>query len=251
MDKKEILKRKRKRNNIIKTFVLVIAFVVAIGTTFGVTMAYFGGTSGTFTSTMTLKTGVYINAPAPTNISQSMYVVPSQVIEAGCTVNVKSAKPNGDLSTGAAASKGLLRAKITFSAGGTGATLTSGGNTYFPVKIGSETTASCNLVPWTGEGGDGYYYLMKGTTINATSSTEADWMKEIDTTAGIQTLNFTLKISIPSTLTNADGGTPITLTISYEVIQSDWYNDSTSAVYKNVSEASKIFNIVDDTNASY
>ena len=185
MDKKEIRKRKKRRNSILKTLVLVVAFVVVIGATFGVTMAYFGGVSGTQTYDMILKTGLYVNAPTPTTLSKSMYVVPSQVITANCTVKVKSTTNSTTAATEVADptstegkaevakhSNGLLRAKISFSAGGTNATLTSDGTkAYFPVSIGGSVVA--NLVEYPvaeGTKGDGYYYLVTGTTLTGDST---------------------------------------------------------------------------------
>ena len=96
MDKKELKKRKRKRIRLIKSLVLVVAFVVAIGATFGVTMSYFGGKSKEVSYDMILKTGLYINTPTTEAVEATAYVVPSQVITTQCELSVKSSKAATD-----------------------------------------------------------------------------------------------------------------------------------------------------------
>ena len=85
-------KKKRRKLRLIKSLVLVVAFVVAIGATFGITMAYFGGKSSTEKAEMVLKTGLWINSKDITGVSASQYVVPSQVINPKCQLSIKSSK---------------------------------------------------------------------------------------------------------------------------------------------------------------
>ena len=233
MDKKELKKRKKKRIRLIKSLVLVLAFVVAIGATAGVTMSYFGGQSNPFGYDMILKTGLYLNTPTQETAEKSMYVVPSQVVTANCQFSVKSSKDSDDTAnTGASASDGLIRAIITFgNAEISGATLTgSTSQAYFPVKLNG--TVVGNFVKYS----DNNYYLMPGTTIGTN-----DTMYIVKSSEGEKTFVFDLRVSVPKTLTNADGGKKVSLTVTYQVIQADFFEDSSTAVTKTVANAKKIF----------
>lgn len=239
MDKKEIRKRKRRRVRLIKSFVLVVAFVIAIGATFGVTMSYFGGKSKELSYDMVLKTGLYINTPTSETVEGSAYVVPSQVITTQCELSVKSSTSatTAAVTDGKTGSNALLRAIITFGDGGTDATLTgSGKEAYFPVKLNNIVIG--NLVQYT----DNNYYLMTGTTIGAN-----DTMYVIESSSGEKTFTFDLRVSVPKKLTNDDAGKPISLKVVYQVIQADFFNDSTTATPKTVANAKTIF---DDTTVS-
>ncbi len=238
MDKKEIKKRKRRRNRLIKTFVLVVALIVAVGTTFGVTMSYFGGKSGTSTYDMVLKTGLYVNnANAGGSVSKTAYVVPSQVISANCQVSVKSASSKtGTANTDDSASDALIRAIITFSSeDGVNASL--GDSASFPVSIGGTTIG--NFVKYTD---DNYYLIASGTSI-----TDSTLMYVVKTSEGEKTLSFDMVVSIPSSLDNSASGKKVTLTVTYQVIQADFFSGSSTAVNKSVKNAKTIF---DDTSVS-
>lgn len=247
MDKKEILKRKRKRNRLIKSFVLVVAFVIAISATFGVTMAYFGGKSGTANYNMQLKMGLYVGIPTASTNTASTYVVPSQVVTANCEFKVKSGDKSGNVVTGDSASDGLIRAKIEFT-GITGVTLDNGtaNQVYFPVILDDDNDdVVANFVKYT----DGYYYLITGTTISDSAS-----MYVVDSSSGEKTFNFDLRVSVPKSLTNDNAGDTITLNVTYEVIQADFFKDSTTAQTKNVKNAAEVFGdttIQNGTGAGY
>lgn len=241
MDKKEIKKRKRKRNRLIKSLVLVVAFVIAIGATFGATMAYFGGKSNTAKYDMQLKMGLYVGVPNVAANSVAAYVVPSQVVNANCEFTVKSAKTATDTAVSDdSASNGLIRASIVFD--GLDASALGNGAVHFPVKLSGGATAVGNLVK---HASDGYYYFVTGTSAGAD-----DNMYVIESSTGEKKFNFELRVSIPNTLTNADAGKKITLTVTYEVIQADFY-DTTSKLDATVGNASAVFNAVKDTNANY
>lgn len=238
MDKKEIKKRKRRRNRLIKTFVLVVALIVAVGTTFGVTMSYFGGKSGTSTYDMVLKTGLYVNnAGSGDSVSGTTYVVPSQVISVNCEVSVKSASTKtSTANTGDSASDALIRAIITFSDDDeVGATLDD--SVSFPVTIGG--TVVGNFVKYTD---NNYYLIASGTTIS-----ESTLMYVINTSEGEKTLTFDMVVSIPKTIDNASSGKKVKLTVTYQVIQADFFSGSSTAVAKTVKNAKTIF---DDTSVS-
>lgn len=229
MDKK----KKRRKIRLIKSLVLVVAFVVAIGATFGITMAYFGGTSTTEKAEMTLKTGLWVNAKDITTVSASQYVVPSQVINPTCEVSIKSSKEKGNAAnTGESASKALLRALIVFTdETGSLSNTTSAG--YFEVKSGS--THVGNFVK---DGETNYYYFMP---TSVTSITGSETMQVIDTTAGEVTYKFTLNVAVPKELGNSAGGSKITLEVSYQVIQADFFNDAGAEITKTVTNAKEIF----------
>ena len=251
MDKKEIKKRKRKRNRLIKSLVLVVAFVVAIGATFGATMAYFGGKSDTAKYNMQLKMGLYVGVPTAAANSATAYVVPSQIVKANCEFTVKSAKPLGTGSnptdpgaavSDATASDGLIRAKIVFSGIDAGALGSGDGEAYFPVKLSGGDTAVAHFVKYAT---DNYYYLVTGT-----SATDASEMYVVKSSTGEKKFTFDLVVSIPNNLTNKDAGKKITLTVTYEVVQADFY-DSSSKLAANVKNAAEVFNAVKDNDAGY
>ena len=252
MDKKEIKKRKRKRNRLIKSLVLVVAFVIAIGATFGATMAYFGGKSDTANYDMQLKMGLYVGVPNAATNTAATYVVPSQIVKANCEFSVKSAKPlgtgsnptdPGDAVTGATASNGLIRAQIVFSGVDAGALGNGAGQAYFPVKLsGGGDTAVAHFVKYAT---DGYYYLVTGT-----SATDTSEMYVVESSTGEKKFTFDLVVSIPNTLTNANAGDKITLTVTYEVIQADFY-DTSKKLDANVKNAAAIFDTVKSNDAGY
>lgn len=250
MDKKKLRKRKKR---VISAMVIATAFVVCILATFGVTMAYFGGKSGADTSTLTLKTAVWVNATSTTTATGG-YVVPSQAINRTCEVKVKSAnKANGDAVTdGNKGSDSLLRATITWSVG-EGITLTGSSETSYGVKIGGATVAK--LMKWTKDkGGDDNWYLVDSNT--ATMSGSAT-MYTIKSSTGEKTLTYDMTMVVPETITNStvsdsDASREINVTIQYTVIQADFYGGSTSLIAKTVSNAKAIFDsdYLDDS-ASY
>lgn len=228
MEKKKLNKRKKR---IISIAVVATAFVLCIMATFGITMAYFGGTSGAKEGTLTLKSAVWVNGSALSSFTG--YVLPSQTVSQACEVKVKSADTNtGTAVTGNGATKALLRATIAITGSEALSTL-SNSVTSFEVKIG---TATAYLVKDTTTNN---YYLMGKDTIGA-----SDEMYVIDTTSGEVTLTYTIKIVIPETIKNTDvskGGT-IKVTVQYSVIQADFYNTSTgAAIAKTVANAKTIF----------
>ena len=258
MDKKEIKKRKRKRNRLIKSLVLVVAFVIAIGATFGVTMAYFGGKSDKANYNMMLKMGLFVGVPTSATNTASTYVVPSQIVTANCEFTVKSAAststsaPASDTSD-PAKSDGLIRAKIEFDSSEIEDVTISLDDTYFPVSIvdgtGKKTSIGNFVYRATSQESetDGYYYLITGTTMSHDAA-----MYVIQSSKGEQKFTFDLRVSIPDELTNDHAGKPITLSVTYEVIQADFYdkkaitNDNpTGKMATNVENA---FNVFSDTS---
>lgn len=250
MDKKKLKKRKKR---IISVAVVATAFVLCIMATFGITMAYFGGKSDTNTGKLTLKSAVWVNSTAWTNFN-SAYVLPSQTITQPCEVKVKSSNSStGTAVKGDAATKALLRASLTCAVTG-GLTLSVEGVTSYDVKVGT-TAKAAKLMKWTtGTGADNNWYLVAAST--TTMSGDAT-MYEIDTTAGEQTLTFTMTVAIPETIKNSDVASDttsktITISLQYTVIQSDFYNNSATALSKTVTNAKTIFDSSNlDPSAEY
>lgn len=242
MDKKKMRKRKKR---IISVAVVTTAFLVCILATFGVTMAYFGGVSGANSATMTLKTAVWVNASATTSAT-SGYVSPSQAIERKCVVKVKSSNTSSGTAITDAnkGSNSLLRAVITWNVG-SGITIDGSSVTSYDVTLGTSTTVVAKLMKWSsGTDADNNWYLVdKSTTTVSSSST----MYTINSASGEQTLNFTMKLVIPDTITNAtvsgsETSKTITVSVTYNVIQADFYGGTATALAKTVGNAKAIFN---------
>lgn len=238
MEKKKLNKRKKR---VISIAVIATAFVICIMATFGVTMAYFGGTSGAAKGEMTLKSAVWVNGSSLTSFSG--YVLPSQMKKQACTVKVKSAATStGTALKDASATSALLRATITITTSG-GASSIDNSVASFPVSVAGTTAY---LVKYSADdGGDNNYYLM---TANATTGN----MYVVDTSKGEVTLTYTISIVIPSSIKNADvaGGGKITVTVQYNVIQSDFYGGTETAQAKTIANAKAIFDAT-DSSASY
>ena len=233
MEKKKLNKRKKR---VISIAVIATAFVICIMATFGVTMAYFGGTSGAAKGEMTLKSAVWVNGSSLSSFSG--YVLPSQLKTQACTVKVKSAATStGAALKDASATSALLRATITITTSG-GASSIDNSVASFPVSVAGTTAY---LVKYT----DNNYYLM---TADATTGN----MYVVDTSKGEVTLNYTISIVIPASIKNADvaGGGKITVTVQYNVIQSDFYGGTATAQAKTIANAKAIFDATTDS-ASY
>lgn len=232
-------KRKKKmRNRLIKSLVLVVAFVVAIGTTFGLTMAYFGGTANSGEGKITLKTGIWINASTPTIVTGSQYVVPSQVVEPECVVTIKSSKGKDDAANAtASASKALLKATITIT-DGTGSTNLVSSSLVDCIQVLGGTNGTTHVGNFIKKTGTSEYYFV-ATTVSTYSASAL--MQEVDTTAGEVTYKFKLKVSIPSTLGNAAGGTEIKVSVAYQAVQADFYDTNGALIDKTITQADIIF----------
>lgn len=257
---KDKKKKLRRRNNIIKSLVLVIAFVVAVGGTFGMTMAYFGGKSTTQTQNMKLKAGIWIDSKELTTVEGTQFVVPSQIITPTCELTIKSSLTSGGTAvTGSSTtdqpSKGLLRAGIKFTAEATSTPITlSGGAASFEVKNGSGTKVG-DFVKWGNANADGvvfYYFMPSGkTTLSDSGEGENDVMQVVDTSNGAVTYRFEPKITIPPELGNTDGGKTITLQVFYQVIQSELYTSAGAPMTNNVKTISALMDAMLGTSAEY
>ncbi len=199
------MKNKRNKKKVISIVALVASFVLCIGATFGITMAYFGGTDSKSLSNITLKTGIVIGASISADSSvQNSLVVPSQPVTVTATGSVTAATDNGASAVNAV--KGLVRAK--FSVAGEG-TFASG----FTVTTDGETD------DWYKDG-DYYYLVSSGTTL-----------KEV-TAGGSVTISG--KFTVPSTLNNSNSGQAVSITVTFEVVQSELWDASGNKVEKTV-----------------
>lgn len=232
-------KKQRRKIRLIKSLVLVVAFVVAISATFGITMAYFGGKSNTAQGTITLKTGIWVNAKDPTTVGGVAYVVPSQPVESECVLTIKSSKLKTDeaLKTDQA-SNALLKAEIAITDGTGGNIATTAAASFFKVYASNGTTHVGNFVKDTDETSKNvYYFLPTGTE----SYSATALMQPIDTTDGEVTYKFKIKITIPSNLGNAAGGTEVKVSVTYQAIQADFYDTDGKLIDKNITNAKTIF----------
>jgi len=247
--KKMDKKKQKMRARLVKSLVLVVAFIATISATFGITMAYFGGSANSGEGKITLKTGIWINASKPTIVTASQYVVPSQVIEPECEVSVKSSKLKTDAAnTGDTATKALLKATITIT-DGTGSVASDAAAAYFVVKDSSDNTVGHFVKDSTVTGSNVYYFMPETVTSALTASdkeSESVLMQVVDTTNGEVTYSFKLKITIPSTLGNAAGGQEIKISVAYQAVQADFYDTNGNIFTKNVNNAEAIFGVTND-----
>jgi len=262
---KDKKKKLRRRNNIIKSLVLVIAFVVAVSGTFGMTMAYFGGKSGSKTHEMILKTGLWIDSGSDVSGSAiKQYVVPSQVVKPTCEVTIKSSKnktgADSDPVTNSHAtdrpSSGLLRVGIKFTSENDEIKL-SGGATSFKVYNPDDEQVG-NFVLWGNKEGDEvlYYYFVPTakTTLSAAGTDETnDLLQEVNTSQGAVTYKFQPQIAIPPQLGNGAGGQVVTLEIFYQVIQFELYDIDGNPLKPTVKAVSGLMDGMtgDDYNVEY
>lgn len=239
---------KKRKKKIASIAVIAAAFVLCIMATFGVTMAYFGGSSAEKSGSLTLKSAVWVNSSEMASFSGT--VVPSQKISQNCLVKVKSA----DASTGAAltnnrATNAVMRAqiKLTLPSGLGISDPTSGGS--LDVKVGSTVVAK--FMKDTTDTTNGYWYLMDKSATAVTGN-----LYEINTASGEVSLTYTLSITIPASIKNSTlataGSNEIKVTVKYTVIQSEIYDANGTAVAKTQAAMKSYFSSSDlDADAKY
>ncbi len=238
---------KKRKKKIASIAVIAAAFVLCIMATFGVTMAYFGGSSAEKSGSLTLKSAVWVNSSEMASFSGT--VVPSQKISQNCLVKVKSA----DASTGAAltnnrATNAVMRAQIELALpSGLGISdPTKGGS--LDVKVGNTVVAK--FMKDTTDTTNGYWYLMDKSATAVTGN-----LYEINTASGEVTLTYTLSITIPASIKNSDlkdGSNQITVSVKYTVIQSEIYDANGTAVAKTQAAMKSYFSSPDlDADAKY
>ena len=182
------MKNKKKWASILT---IATSLVLCIISTFGITLAFFGGNASANLSTITLKTGIEIGAAIESSVG-SAKVVPGQPVKITATGTV-SATTQGN-PTEANAVDGVVRAKFNV------------GN-----ELGTVTIAGNNTDFWK-EGGDGYYYLV--TAENGTT------LRTVSKGTSVQIFG---DLVVSKNFTNADSGKSVEASVIFEVIQADIY----------------------------
>ena len=171
---------------------IATSLILCIISTFGITLAFFGGNASANLSTITLKTGIEIGAAIESSVG-SAKVVPGQPVKITATGTV-SATTQGTNPDANNAVDGVVRAKFNV------------GN-----ELGEVTIAGNNTDFWTA-GGDGYYYLV--TTANGTT------LRTVSKGTSVQIFG---DLVVSKNFTNADSGKSVEASVIFEVIQADIY----------------------------
>ena len=170
---------------------IATSLVLCIISTFGITLAFFGGNASANLSTITLKTGIEIGAAIESSVG-SAKVVPGQPVKITATGTV-SATELGSADANNAVD-GVVRAKFNV------------GNELGEVTIAGNTTDY-----WTA-GNDGYYYLV--TAENGTT------LRTVSKGTSVQIFG---DLIVSKNFTNADSGKSVEASVIFEVIQADIY----------------------------
>ena len=171
---------------------IVTSLVLCIISTFGITLAFFGGNASANLSTITLKTGIEIGAAIESSVG-SAKVVPGQPVKITATGTV-SATTQGTNPDANNAVDGVVRAKFNV------------GN-----ELGEVTIDGNNTDYWTA-GNDGYYYLV--TAENGTT------LRTVSKGTSVQIFG---DLVVSKNFTNADSGKSVEASVIFEVIQADIY----------------------------
>ena len=171
---------------------IATSLVLCIISTFGITLAFFGGNASANLSTITLKTGIEIGAAIESSVG-SAKVVPGQPVKITATGTV-SATTQGTNPDANNAVDGVVRAKFNV------------GNELGEVTIAGNTTDY-----WTA-GGDGYYYLV--TTDGGTT------LRTVSKGTSVQIFG---DLIVSKNFTNTDSGKSVEASVIFEVIQADIY----------------------------
>lgn len=200
------MKNKKNKKKILSIVALAASFVLCIGATFGITLAYFGGNATASMTAITLKTGVTVGAAASATATNNL-VVPGQPVTINCTATISPYSGTG--ATAANAVPGLLRAKFT--TGGT-ASVTAA------IAATKVTTSVSNQEGYWVDGGDDYYYFC--------TSASGKQLVAITATAE-QTVTMSGSFTVPPEYDNDDSGKTFTATVIFEVAQGELWNGST------------------------
>ena len=192
---------------------LVIALIICMGLTAGLTMAFFGGTS-TGSSTVTLKTGVKVGATATASNDGAM-VVPGQPIDISATGTVEPYSSTGTVVPA------LLRLKFTI---GGAMDVTPTLNTTDAMTIKTEAgDATGYWVLHT----DGYYYLCAEAAEATVANTQLLKFTPVNTTTEEDKTKVSLtgNFVVPTSLGNEASNQSLDINARFEVIQAEIYAD--------------------------
>ena len=199
---------------------LVIALIICMGLTAGLTMAFFGGTS-TGSSTVTLKTGVKVGATATASNDGAM-VVPGQPIDISATGTVEPYSSTGTVVPA------LLRLKFTI---GGAMDVTPTLNTTDAMTI--KTQAGDATGYWVLNESDGYYYLCAEAAEATVANTQLLKFTPVNTTTEEDKTKVSLtgNFVVPTSLGNEASNQSLDINARFEVIQAEIYaNGSDTAI---------------------
>lgn len=199
------MKNKKNKKKILSIVALAASFVLCIGATFGITLAYFGGNASAKMTAITLKTGVTVGAAATATATNNL-VVPGQPVTINCTATISP------YSAGAASNAvpGLLRAKFVTNPAEEGKTAMNVTATIGTAKV---TTSAGQEGYWVKDG-DYYYFCTSASGKQLVSLTATEE----------QTIAMTGSFTVPTTLDNTNGGETFSATVIFEVAQGELYN---------------------------
>ena len=193
---------------------IATSLILCIISTFGITLAFFGGNASANLSTITLKTGIEIGAAIESSVG-SAKVVPGQPVKITATGTV-SATELGSADANNAVD-GVVRAKFNV------------GN-----ELGTVTISGNNTDFWTA-GNDGYYYLV--TAANGTT------LRTVSKGTSVQIFG---DLVVSKNFTNADSGKSVEASVIFEVIQADIYKADGTKETLTVANATTSGNAVND-----
>lgn len=206
------MKNNKNKKKIATIIALVASFVLCIGASFGITMAYFGGKSEGIRS-ITLKTGVSVGAEVTSSATTSNHlVVPGQPISINATATVSAYQAEGEVVPG------LLRAKFT-----SGGTATGAADTDIVVTL-TTTVNETNLV-WVYDGSE-YYYLCTAAPAENAEYTTAQLYKVTPTTEAAVEVVLQGACIVPTGFGNEDSGKTFIASVVFEVAQAELYSGS-------------------------
>lgn len=245
--------KKAKHLNLKWVCLFSCALIVCMVATFSITMAYFGGSSDSMNASLMIKNIVEVGkTAAQSSVSMDSYMIPGVNILPVCKVTVMSSvkdssgKVDKNLITNA-----LLRVKVSFSGDMATYLSDSGTDVYFDVyntATASGLTDSGNIIGrLLKDGTSGYWYLVSDKT--ATSLSAKSELKELKLTENVNannygavTLMFKMKFMVSSEFTNDSANKTAIATVTFEAVQSEYYDMNTGAKLPNTfEEAQKIF----------
>ena len=183
-----------KKKKWLSLLTIATSLILCIISTFGITLAFFGGNASANLSTITLKTGIEIGAAIESSVGTAK-VVPGQPITITATGTL-SATDKGN-PTAENAVDGVVRAKFNI------------GNDLGDVTISGGEDADV----WV-KSGD-YYYL-----------TEDDQTTLREVTVG-ESVKIYGTLTVSKNFTNADSGKSVEASVIFETIQADVYDSVT------------------------
>lgn len=246
----------KKRNSRLNArFVLLfsVALMLVVMCTFGMTMAYFGGKSRSYTANFILKAGINFKE----NVSGTDYqkltfssdvLIPGTSINSNCLITITS----GTADVANTSIDGLLRVGFSFTGNMAGFVSLNYSDAH-PIYVYKGTTASdmteankvARLVQ--AEGADTYYYLV-ATSVTSIEDTTELYEIPCTTNNGEVSLIFDLSFSVNNVSTDGgvifdhnQSGKTAEFTADFAVIQSDFYTTSTTPLEKTYENAKPIF----------